>query len=108
MNTQYSCGCGSGCRRGMAREGNRSCPPQSQAVPGSCMTPCPQPAPAPCAAPRPQTVSAPCAASLPPVAMAYVPMQIWKEPKAPCQGLQAGTIFSDLHKPFCGKGGACR
>lgn len=88
MNTQYSCGCGSGCRRGMAREGNRSCPPQSQAAPGPCMTP--------------------CAASLPPVAMAYVPMQIWKEPKAPCQGLQAGTIFSDLHKPFCGKGGACR
>ena len=34
MNTQYSCGCGSGCRRGMAREGNRSCPPQSQAAPG--------------------------------------------------------------------------
>ena len=105
MNTQYSCGCGSGCRRGMAREGNRSCPPQSQAAPGSCMTPCPQPAPAPCAAPRPQTVSAPCAASLPPVAMAYVPMQVWRNLYSACDALAQGTLFSELNLPFLGREG---
>ena len=41
-----------------------------------------------------------------PLAMAYVPMQMWSQPLSPCKGLQLGTIFADLNKPFCGKGGA--
>ena len=42
------------------------------------------------------------------LAMGYVPMQVWSQPLPPGKGLQIGTIFSDLYKPFCGKGGACR
>ena len=40
------------------------------------------------------------------LAMAYVPMQTWSRPLPPCKGLEIGTIFADLNKPFCGKGGA--
>ncbi|MDD2958372.1 MAG: spore coat associated protein CotJA [Lachnospiraceae bacterium] len=40
--------------------------------------------------------------------MGYVPMQSWSTPLAPCKGLQIGTIFADLYKPFCGKRGVCR
>ena len=43
-----------------------------------------------------------------PLAMGYVPMQVWSQPLPLCRGLQNGTIFSDLFKPFFGKGGACR
>ena len=44
-----------------------------------------------------------------PVAMGYVPFQKWTETFDLCKGLQMGTIFPDLCKPFCGKGGAvCR
>lgn len=43
-----------------------------------------------------------------PPAMGYVPYQHWCEPYDLCRGLAAGTIFPDLHKPFCGKGGMCR
>ena len=43
-----------------------------------------------------------------PLAMGYVPMQRWSQPLPLAKGLQTGTIFKDLHKPFCGKGGACR
>lgn len=42
------------------------------------------------------------------LAMGYVPEQKWSEPLSVCQGLKIGTIFADLHKPFCGKGGLCR
>ena len=43
-----------------------------------------------------------------PLAMGYVPMQRWSQPMPLTKGLQTGTIFTDLNKPFCGKGGACR
>ncbi|MDO4297215.1 MAG: spore coat associated protein CotJA [Lachnospiraceae bacterium] len=43
-----------------------------------------------------------------PLAMAYVPYQHWNQTFEPCRGLQLGTIFPCLCKPFCGKGGACR
>lgn len=40
-----------------------------------------------------------------PLAMAYVPDQQWGPTYPLCTGLKHGTIFSELHKPFCGKGG---
>lgn len=40
------------------------------------------------------------------LAMGYVPMQQFGRTFDLRTGLQAGTIFPDLHKPFCGKGGA--
>ncbi len=44
-----------------------------------------------------------------PAAMGYVPYQKWSTPFELARGLQMGTIFPDLCKPFCGKGGAvCR
>ena len=43
-----------------------------------------------------------------PLAMGYVPDQHWGDTFELCKGLQAGTIFPCLHKPFCGKGGKCR
>lgn len=43
-----------------------------------------------------------------PLAMAYVPYQHWDKTYSLCKGLQAGTIFPELDKPFCGKGGKCR
>lgn len=44
-----------------------------------------------------------------PIAMGYVPYQKWTETFDLCKALQMGTIFPDLCKPFCGKGGAvCR
>lgn len=43
-----------------------------------------------------------------PLAMGYVPYQHWNNTYPMCKGLQAGTIFPCLHKPFCGKGGRCQ
>lgn len=43
-----------------------------------------------------------------PVAMAYVPYQKNFETFELCYALQAGTIFPELCKPFCGKRGNCR
>jgi len=41
----------------------------------------------------------------PVVAMAYVPFQQWGETYEPAKGLERGTIFPDLDKPFlCGRG----
>lgn len=43
-----------------------------------------------------------------PVAMAYVPWQpAFCDTFNTCKALQAGTIFPDLCKPFCGKRGGC-
>lgn len=42
-----------------------------------------------------------------PIAMAYVPWQKWEQPYEPEVGLNKGTIFPDLFKPFLGAGG-CR
>lgn len=43
-----------------------------------------------------------------PLAMAYVPCQKFSKTFDLCYALNMGTIFPDLCKPFCGKGGACR
>lgn len=43
-----------------------------------------------------------------PLAMAYVPMQKFGKTFEPARGFQLGTIFPELCKPFCGKGGGCR
>lgn len=43
-----------------------------------------------------------------PIAMAYVPWQKWRDLYEPCQALGHGTIFSELDKPFLGKGGMRR
>ena len=43
-----------------------------------------------------------------PGAMAYVPWQKWQNIYEPCKGLNQGTIFQDLDKPFHGKGGCNR
>ena len=41
-----------------------------------------------------------------PMAMGYVPVQKFGQTYDLRTGLQLGTIFPELHKPFCGKGGA--
>lgn len=43
-----------------------------------------------------------------PLAMGYVPCQKYGELFDLCKGFHLGTIFPDLCKPFCGKGGRCR
>ncbi len=43
-----------------------------------------------------------------PVAMAYVPWQKWQRIYELGQGLEHGTIFEELDKPFLGKGGPRR
>lgn len=43
-----------------------------------------------------------------PLTMAYVPMQKYTTTFDLCKGLQMGTIFPELCKPFCGKRGKCR
>lgn len=42
-----------------------------------------------------------------PLAMAYVPWQTFNNTYDRATGLSMGTIFPELCKPFCGKGGAC-
>jgi len=42
-----------------------------------------------------------------PLAMTYMPIQVWRNVYAPCDALQAGTIFAELDLPFYGKGGVC-
>ncbi|MDD7078092.1 MAG: spore coat associated protein CotJA [Lachnospiraceae bacterium] len=39
--------------------------------------------------------------------MGYIPYQKWDETYPLCKALKIGTIFPDLNKPFCGKGGKC-
>lgn len=94
--------------------------PRCQARPVSCTPqrpmPCTQPAPEPRCQARPVSCAptTSCGYTMDwnpkdfPVAMGYVPMQKWSTPMNLCRGLQYGTIFEDLNKPFCGKGGACR
>lgn len=36
--------------------------------------------------------------------MAYVPVQTFCQMYDPCEGIQKGTMFSQLYKPFMGKG----
>ena len=42
------------------------------------------------------------------IAMAYVPWQQFQNLYDLDRALQVGTIFSELDKPFTGKGGMCR
>lgn len=42
-----------------------------------------------------------------PLAMAYVPWQTFHHTFDLCKALQAGTVFPELCKPFCGKRGKC-
>lgn len=42
-----------------------------------------------------------------PIAMAYVPKQKYSELFDLSRALEVGTIFPELCKPFCGKGGGC-
>lgn len=45
-----------------------------------------------------------------PLAMAYAPLQIWREVYDPEIGLAHGTLFSELNLPFMGdqtRGGGC-
>ena len=42
-----------------------------------------------------------------PLAMAYVPWQKWRELYTPEVGLQRGTIFAELDKPFLGGEAFC-
>lgn len=42
-----------------------------------------------------------------PVAMAYVPWQVWRKRYGEEQGFHRGTIFEELDKPFRGAGGCC-
>ncbi|MDD3243082.1 MAG: spore coat associated protein CotJA [Eubacteriales bacterium] len=39
-----------------------------------------------------------------PLAMAYVPMQRWQGILEPAVGFRCGTLFSELVKPFQGRG----
>lgn len=41
----------------------------------------------------------------PVVAMSYVPWQKWEDIYEAGRGLECGTIFRELDKPFLGKGG---
>ncbi|MGN0249761.1 MAG: spore coat associated protein CotJA [Oliverpabstia sp.] len=40
--------------------------------------------------------------------MAYVPSQKYHTTFSLTEGFSRGTIFPELCKPFCGKGGKCR
>ena len=41
------------------------------------------------------------AADAGPIAMAYVPAQVWNGISDPAAGLKNGTVFPELVKPFC-------
>lgn len=49
--------------------------------------------------PRPTAIQRP--------GMAYVPMQMWRQPYELETGFLRGTIFNALDKPFLGDEGAC-
>lgn len=42
-----------------------------------------------------------------PLAMAYIPMQKWQEIYEAEVGLERGTIFSELDKPWLGEEAVC-
>lgn len=117
MNNPCSRGCGYPYRRPAAVSHDQvNCSRQmTSCVPQRPMT-CSQPAPEPRCQERPASCApqSNCGCAMNwnskdfPIAMGYVPMQKWSSPMNLCQGLQYGTIFEDLNKPFCGKGGACR
>lgn len=66
-------------------------------VPPRCQT-CVRPAPA--QTPTGHVCENMCAF---PIAMAYVPVQTFQTTYDLNRSLEVGTIFPELHKPFCGK-----
>ena len=82
-----------------------------QNMPSRCQTPqcqMPQTANVPCASctrPMPEMPATPiCPRSQDyPIAMAYVPVQTFQSTYDLHRALEVGTIFPELHKPFCGK-----
>ena len=54
------------------------------------------------AAPIDERIDAKCIDSFP-LAMSYVPMQKWRDLYSADVGLERGTIFSELDKPFLGR-----
>lgn len=54
------------------------------------------------ASPIAQKIDSNCIDSLP-LAMSYVPMQSWRDLYSADVGLERGTIFSELDKPFLGR-----
>lgn len=49
-----------------------------------------------------EKIDAKCIDSLP-IAMCYVPIQKWRDLYSADVGLERGTIFSELDKPFLGR-----
>lgn len=69
----------------------------------------------PAAMPMAETVNCGCEGREPdncvdnmPLAMAYVPMQKWRNVLDGCNGLSKGTIFEELIMPYYGSKSACR
>ena len=82
-----------------------SCPPYTRPMPEprpSCTRPM-QDSCSPCTRPMPENPS-PCEDMCGyPIAMAYVPAQVFNTTYDLNRALEVGTIFPELHKPFCGK-----
>lgn len=71
-----------------------SCPSCTRPMQDSC---------SPCTRPMPENPS-PCEDMCGyPIAMAYVPAQVFNTTYDLNRALEVGTIFPELHKPFCGK-----
>lgn len=70
---------------------------------------CPPATNNPCMQPREDTcpINANCLEQYP-LAMGYIPRQKFNNVYDTCKALSKGTIFPELCKPFCGKGGGCR
>lgn len=62
----------------------------------------------PCPRPMPREDAEYCVCTSQPVslAMAYVPVQEYKNVYRCCEALDKGTLFADLNKPYCM--GGCR
>lgn len=75
----------------------------------SCQDSCSAPCQDSCITPRREMNERECCAGMAldrmPVAMAYVPWTRWRNIYEAEKGLQRGTIFQDLDKPFRGIGG---
>ncbi len=62
----------------------------------------------PCPRPMPREDAEYCVCTSQPIslAMAYVPVQEYKNVYRCCEALEKGTLFADLYKPYCM--GGCR
>lgn len=48
-----------------------------------------------------------CEANVVPLAMPVMPIQELRELYKPCEALERGTLYAELYKPYCIRGG-CR